>query len=602
MFDNHKELTYFDIRLKTGGHKNTVLVRGNDAEVERVPIVGHVKILTLEDLHVKRVRLVLTGEFQIDYMDRTLLGHAIGQEFERNCVLKALWPNLLTSLAGELQFGDYGDLMVGYSKMEARFKRLSDASTADLTQLTKRPGFHRSLSLPSVLKNHEESLFTIPRAGVDGTPYPMGRGSANHSFLLPQGNYLLPFEVMLPANVPESVEGLRSGKIRYKLECHVERGRFERTFHAAKHFRIVRTLHHRNVNLYESIDFANTWPGKIDFQVSMLRKAVAIGSNVPIKLIIVPLVKGLSFKAMHAEVVQHYHVTGLGHRSPDFEEVLHRRKIECRDPFFGEDHWLIKGSYHFPSSLMEITQTCSIKNALIEVKHRVRVLIHIRNADGHVSELRANLPIHVFMSPNHGEVRTAHLEVEPHHGYFTADTEPDREDIIFRRRERDWERAERIENGAGSHNASRTVSRTVSEASDSEHSGTEEESDYEADRDANAPPLYQQHIYDTLYDQSSLQSPLEQLRTHGITPPVENGALSSHASSVNLALLLQIPCYEEAVDDDSDVEEEPAPLYPSDIPRPQLGARAASTTNLLTIKDTNRHHHSRLHLLRKEKW
>lgn len=618
---NHKELAYFDIRLKTGGHKNTVLVKGNESEVERVSLAGHVKILTVEDLHVKRVRLVLSGELLIDYYDRTPGGHMLGQEFERNCVLRVVWPNLLTSPEGELQYGNYGDHAIKYSKVDLWLKRLADASLADLSLLSKpekpkdkpkRPGFSRASSQPLLQNNHAESLFAIPRAGIDGTPYPMSAGDSLHLFLLPQGNYSLPFDINLPANVPESVEGLSSGKVRYKLECHVERGRFERAFHAAKHFRIVRTLHYRNVNLYDLIDFSNTWPGKIDFQVSMRRKGVALGLLVPLKLVIVPLVKGLSFKSMYAEIVQHHHVKGVSHKSPEFETVINRQRIQCIDPFFGEDHWELRGNYKVPSSLQEVTQTCSLKGGMIEVKHRIRVLIHIRNADGHVSELRANLPVHIFMTPNHGEVRTTHLEVEPHHGYFTSEAEPEREDVIFPHREREWEREERRENGETRNgDASAAPSGYASEADLEDPSS---ESDYEADCSANAPPVYQQHVFDTLYDQMSPQSPLEQLRTHGVLPQIDSYFDVPHKrSNMDLTSLMKIPCYEEAIDDDSDESEQLAPQYSRDgsgsglssplrlPPRASPSPRSASMTNLPAMKNLSKPQ-SRLHLLRREKW
>lgn len=550
-----KDLVYFDIRLKSHGLKNTVLIRGNDSEVSNIPIEGHVKLLTQEDLHVKRIRLELVGEFLVDYYGRTESGHASGQVYERNCVLKVVWANLLTSSEGSVLYGDYGDSMIKMHKVESYLRKsLRDSSTLDLSaagspfgSLTdlakKRPTFSRAASLSALFKSPEESLFQIPRSGVDGTPYPLLRGSDHHSFLLPQGNYSMPFLVNLLANVPESVEGLPTGKVLYKLFCVVERGRFDRCFQTASHIRLVRTLHPRNMNLTDSIEFTSTWPGKLEFCVSTPRKALAMGTSIPVKLIIVPLVKGLSFKSMSVTIVQHNHVRGLTGSSPEFEIVASKQKLDCSDSEFGEDGWVVRGNYDVPSSLLDVTQTCTLKNDMINVKHRLRVGIHIRNADGHVSELKANLPVYIFMSPSHGRVTTRHLEVDLAHGIFTSEVDPSRQDVIFDHADEESANNSSQEDGDG---------------------------EFEDETKESAPPLYQQHVYDTVFDYNSPKTPLEQLRSHGIPPNIGGyfdipraGSKSGTATPMDLEVLLKVPSYDQALDEQSDEgEDEPAPLYP----------------------------------------
>lgn len=557
---HHKDLSYFDIRLKLG-HKNTILVKGSEYDVDLIPVTGSVKISTKLDLHVKRVKLQLVGEYLAEYYERTKSGQVSGQVVERNCVLKVVWPNLLTSSEGELQFGDYGDHMVKMHRLDHHLKkssrensvtglnhmdkRPSDSGVSETSSSTsfKRPSYSRTKS-QGMLTSVKPTLFTIPRSGIDGTPYPLQKGTKLdvHSFLLPQGNYSMPFSFHLPANISESVECLPIAKLRYKLECTVERGRLEKDFFTAKHVRIVRTLHPQSINLVDLIEFGNTWPGKLDFNVSLPRKALALGTKMPIKLVIVPLTKGITFKSMYAEVVQHNSTKGLSGESPQFEAIINRQKLPNEHTHFDEDHWEVKSHYRLPSSLKDITQTCTLKNDIITVKHRVRVLIHIRNADGHISELRANLPVHVFMSPKHGTITTVHLEIDPHHGLFTTAPDPEREDIVFPRKE--------------------------SEPPSEDELSSEEL--YAADRDEdNAPPLYQQHMFDMVYDQLSPRSPMEQLRINGIKsalegyfdiPVLQSGILTP---PLDVNVLLKVPSYEKALDDDSEGEE-PAPNYDVD--------------------------------------
>jgi arrestin-related trafficking adapter 4/5/7 len=56
------------------------------------------------------------------------------------------------------------------------------------------------------------------------------------------GNYEFPFEVLLPGDTPESVEGLYDCWIVYRMKATIARGRLAHKLHARKHLRVVRTL------------------------------------------------------------------------------------------------------------------------------------------------------------------------------------------------------------------------------------------------------------------------------------------------------------------------------------------------------------------------
>jgi hypothetical protein len=56
------------------------------------------------------------------------------------------------------------------------------------------------------------------------------------------GNYEFPFEVLLPGDTPESVEGLNDSWIIYRMKVTIARSRMAHKLHAQKHLRVVRTL------------------------------------------------------------------------------------------------------------------------------------------------------------------------------------------------------------------------------------------------------------------------------------------------------------------------------------------------------------------------
>jgi Arrestin (or S-antigen), N-terminal domain len=60
--------------------------------------------------------------------------------------------------------------------------------------------------------------------------------------ILEMGNYEFPFEVLLPGNMPETVEGLCDCWIEYRIKATISRGRLAHSLYARKSLRVVRTL------------------------------------------------------------------------------------------------------------------------------------------------------------------------------------------------------------------------------------------------------------------------------------------------------------------------------------------------------------------------
>lgn len=552
MFKSHASPALFEIRLRSP-HKDILLVKGNQFECDAIPFEGSVKLSIPTDMHVKRIRLALTGDYTVEYFERAVNGSFPAQMYDHQCVLRVEWPNLLTNAEGTLRFGDYADSMLRMSKLEALLKKSRDHHSSrdppsrDLgsdgsvspARPPARPVAMRTSSQPHLDRaSPPASLLRLPKSGVDGTPFEHQQGSNSHLYLLPKGNYNLPFRVYLPANTLETVEGLKTAKLLYKLECVVERGRFEKPFHCTKHVRIMRTLHPQNLNLTDSIDLNNTWVEKVQYNVSVPKRGLALGASIPVRVLIIPIAKGLTFKGLLGVLVQHYHCVHSEGTSPEFEELLGAQKISVGTP--SGDSWDLKGHFRVPESLHTVTQTCDLKNGLIQVKHRLRVQIQLRNKEGHVSELRANLPVCVYVSANTGHVLGRRFAIDSTHGHIEAESEI--EEPLFRRPEH------------------------VTLPPQSPGLGPEDDSgsDNDLDREPDAPPLYQRHVFDQIYDLNLPQSPLEQLRSHpglavnldsyfDVRPEISiKDTLSSSlpSSYLDLAHLLMVPSYAQAVEED----------------------------------------------------
>ena len=62
------------------------------------------------------------------------------------------------------------------------------------------------------------------------------------------------------------------------------------------------------------------------------------------------------------------------------------------------DQWQIDTIINIPSSLSKCTQDVDLSTN-VRVRHKLKFNIGLINPDGHTSELRATLPIQLFISP-----------------------------------------------------------------------------------------------------------------------------------------------------------------------------------------------------------
>lgn len=247
----------------------------------------------------------------------------------------------------------------------------------------------------------------------------------NDHVILQPGNYEFPFQTVIDGSIPESVEGLPGCSLVYRLFSSIEKsGRFSTDIISRKRVHVVRTLAADAGDLTESIAVDNTWPKKVDYSISVPTKSIAIGSLCSIEITMVPLAKGLRLGDINLELVEYYSFAGTS-GSHSGERTIIKKKLNkiTKDPFtnknvwedpdivnengvfykddeltLSEDKWEVMTSIVIPPSLSKLTQDCDISN-YVKVRHKIKFAIGLVNSDSHVSELRATLPVSLFISP-----------------------------------------------------------------------------------------------------------------------------------------------------------------------------------------------------------
>lgn len=230
------------------------------------------------------------------------------------------------------------------------------------------------------------------------------------SELLPSDNYEWRFDTVLDGSLPESVEGLKDAWVVYRLKAEICRKR-GKDIVVRKPLRIVRTLDPTTLELSHAMSVENIWPDKIEYSISTPSKAVIFGSFLQVDFKLVPLLKGLEIGnvATQLKEEQEYVV------DPEWGVAAMHGGMTREDRIIAWDNYRVKREdeeildevaegfqfsryLELPKTLSKCVQDCNVKG--IRIRHKIKFNVQLHNPDGHISELRANLPVSLYISPS----------------------------------------------------------------------------------------------------------------------------------------------------------------------------------------------------------
>ncbi|SCU78065.1 LAMI_0A03290g1_1 [Lachancea mirantina] len=601
---------YFDIRLKSP-YKNMILIQGTPLEAAPIPLSGHLVFSIPEHLNAKKISLKLSGTFKLEFLQvgqhkNTSLASIVK---EQKPIFECVWENLLVSSEGIITIGGGGCSGPG-----------SAGQLADQHHHGLKPHMISSLSASSIgsirksKKSHSSLVLELPQNGVSGTPYKGQIAPAGTSFGLRAGNYELPFEVSLPPDIAETVEGLQAGSVLYKFESQLERGGFKNAFSRFKYLRIFRTLSVNNLAVQEEMYVGKSWPGKLQYEVSIPSRAIPIGGITPITIRLYPFKKGYRLHKIKAELVQYYAFQDQDGQLYDDETVVFQQEMfnfegitgcDTRNGNVLIDKTEIISSIKLPDNLKKVTQDCDIGNDLIRVRHKLSIKISMKRARDVAeganasaiagsrpeqnTDIKANLPVLLYVSPHvlvNGRLVLVDNAGKLHFrsGGITPLFEDSQRPINVGSNDDDVQ--EPFSRTDSLNNLERMTDGTLSIS-------------YFPKQDMEAPPTYSKHVYDRLYDAArppsepglaslartaSLDSHFpapeaEPIGTRGgeIKRPQSSNVLNSMIpKTLSLNNLNEVPSYEQTVHE-TDNETGPsvddlAPSYESSNPPSRVGS------------------------------
>ncbi|TLD28689.1 hypothetical protein PspLS_03205 [Pyricularia sp. CBS 133598] len=241
--------------------------------------------------------------------------------------------------------------------------------------------------------------------------WPSFIGTPGKSMILDKGNYEFPFELMLPGNTSESVEGLKEASITYRLKATIARGKLAYDHHAYKHIRMIRTLDASALEFLHAMSVENIWPNKVEYSIVVPRKAVVFGSAIPFESRFTPLLKGLEIGDVTIRLIEACEILATSATGVPIKEHKKEREVTSwvlpvtRDEHWqdvientGQEGWVLTADLDLPRKLGKCVQDVNTHG--IKTRHKLKIVVALQNPDGHISELRATLPVTIFISPN----------------------------------------------------------------------------------------------------------------------------------------------------------------------------------------------------------
>lgn len=228
---------------------------------------------------------------------------------------------------------------------------------------------------------------------------------------LASNNYSWPFDLILDGTLPESVEGLKDSYVVYRFKAEICRKR-AKDIVVRKPLRIVRTMAASALELSHAMSVENVWPNKIEYSISTPSKAIIFGSFLQVDFKLIPLLKGLVIgnvctqlkEEQEFQVDPEWGVAALNGGMTKEERIIvfdnYRLDQEENIQIIEEaaEGFQFSRYLELPKSLTKCLQDCNVHG--IKIRHKIKFNVQLHNPDGHVSELRANLPISLYISEN----------------------------------------------------------------------------------------------------------------------------------------------------------------------------------------------------------
>lgn len=221
------------------------------------------------------------------------------------------------------------------------------------------------------------------------------------AYTLSAGQHKWDFELLLPGDLPQSLEA-EGGQVLYRLKATVERTAFLQNIVKKQVIQVIRCMLPSEFDLVQTLEIHNTWAEKMMYDIVLPSKVYARGTLIPITFHITPIATRLRVRSLTGTLKEYCTYTASDCSKTDTRIVKLQRQ---EDPFNSNTstalnepiNWTKIISLDIPPMSSQLA-FCDADNEMIRIRHKLKFVICLVNADGHLSELRCSVPVIIISS------------------------------------------------------------------------------------------------------------------------------------------------------------------------------------------------------------
>lgn len=211
------------------------------------------------------------------------------------------------------------------------------------------------------------------------------------------GRHNWAFEISLPGNLPQTLES-DVGNVSYRLRATVERLAFVQNTVKKKSIKILRSVLPSEFELIQSLEIHNTWSEKMVYDISVPSKLYAFNDKIPITFKILPIASQLKVHALMVSIKEYCTYTANDHTKTDTRIVRVLRQDQPFPTPISAELPVWEKTIHLEIPSKSPLVFADADSDMIRIRHRLKFVIALANADGHISELRCAVQIIVAES------------------------------------------------------------------------------------------------------------------------------------------------------------------------------------------------------------
>ncbi|KAL9547079.1 hypothetical protein MBANPS3_006355 [Mucor bainieri] len=254
-------------------------------------------------------------------------------------------------------------------------------------------GYERKYSDQKILINHKWAFL------------PLQAHNKHHQ--LEAGYHSYEFELVLPGTLPESTHVAKYYLVQYQLKAVAERSSFLLpNYTARQNIHLSRQKLSLSTDYLDPVTVANHWADKLDYEITLPTKVYSHGDTIPVSIQALPLAPNLQVRYISCTFKEYMTCRAINGwfngKNKSHGRIIHytRRDQDQQQQQQQQSLWSTVMHIKVPESLMDIQ--CDAHNDSVRVRHKLKFTMSIENEDGHISELRAVLPVVIAITNSIG--------------------------------------------------------------------------------------------------------------------------------------------------------------------------------------------------------